>query len=518
MVENDMDRSGRELKIGVISGTVDTWKGDAIVIGVYEGGKAQPALAHCGEPLAAEVGRVLKEGWMKGKPGENLLLPIPEGSNVPIRRLLLLGLGKVDGIDAERMRAVGGHLVKACDRFGIATVVSILALDRHNGLKRRQVEEGLAEGAGLARYRFDRFKSVPPEEKKSKPHPFKELRLVVDTGRVTTVRKRLARVQCINKGVCLARDLANQPGNLLNPQGLAEQAKKLADEFPVKATIWDEKKLAGKKMNGILAVGQGSVHPPRLIVMEYKKGGKMPLLAVVGKAVTFDSGGISLKPGAKMEDMKFDMSGGAAVFGFMRAIAEMKLPVNVVGIVPSAENMPSGSAQRPGDVIETAKGVFVEVINTDAEGRLLLAEALHHADGLEPGAIIDLATLTGACVIALGSKASGLMGNNKTLSKQLQRAGKRSGDRVWPLPMFPEYQEQIKSTVADVKNVGNREAGTITAACFLSRFVDKDRPWAHIDIAGTAWDQSGAKPHVPKGATGVGVRLLCRFLEQEWMK
>ena len=511
----DMDRAEQKLKTTPLSSAANTWKGDALAVAVHEGGEPQAALAQCGDALVAEVKRVLKEGWMRGTKGESLLLPIPDNIGLGIGRLLLLGLGKGEEIDAETLRSVGGSLVKACDRSGIATVVSLLAADRHNGLKRGRVEEALAEGARLARYRFDHFKSPGKEQD---PHPLKEIRMPVARGRSGDLRDRLRRVETVTEGICLARDLGNQPGNLLNPERLADQARKLAKTFPaIETTILDEKELAAKGMNGILAVGQGSSNPPRLIVMNYRKGGKAPLLAVVGKAVTFDSGGISLKPGARMEEMKFDMSGGAAVFGFMRAVAGLKLPVNVVGVVPSAENMPSGSAQRPGDVIKTAKGVFVEVINTDAEGRLLLADALHHAEGLKPAAIIDLATLTGACVVALGSKTSGLMGNDKRLSKQLRRAGRRSGDRVWPLPMHAEYQEQIKSVVADVKNVGDREAGTITAACFLSRFVDKERPWAHIDIAGTAWDLTGTKPHVPKGATGVGVRLLCRFLEREWM-
>ncbi|MBF0285975.1 MAG: leucyl aminopeptidase, partial [Magnetococcales bacterium] len=250
-----------------------------------------------------------------------------------------------------------------------------------------------------------------------------------------------------------------------------------------------------------------------LIVLEYYggKGAGAPL-AVVGKAVTFDTGGISLKPSAKMEEMKFDMSGGAAVLGLMKAAAGLKLSTSIVGIIPAAENMPSGTAQRPGDVIKTAKGLTVEVINTDAEGRLILADALHYAERFEPTAIIDLATLTGACVVALGSEACGLLGNHDKWVEQVRQAGERVGERAWKLPLWPGYHEMLKSPVADLRNIGDRpEAGTITGACFLSKFVGDKRKWAHLDIAGTAWDPSGRKPYAPKGAVGFGVRLLARL-------
>ncbi|MGN7613814.1 leucyl aminopeptidase, partial [Magnetococcales bacterium HHB-1] len=288
-------------------------------------------------------------------------------------------------------------------------------------------------------------------------------------------------------------------------------------KYPIYTTILDELQMNKLGMGGILGVGQGSDKPPRMIVMEYLKGpsDQKPFVAV-GKAVTFDTGGISLKPPTRMEEMKFDMCGGAAVFGFLCAVAEMELPVNVVGIVPSAENMPSSTAQRPGDIVETFKGLFVEVINTDAEGRMLLCDALHYAEErFDPAVIVDLATLTGACVIALGSQASGLMSHDDALAESLSKAGEVTGERVWRLPLFKEYYDQLKSPAADLKNIGGREAGTITAGCFLSRFVDDDRRWAHLDIAGTAWDMDGKLPYTQKGAVGLGVRLLCQLLREE---
>ncbi|MBF0629061.1 MAG: leucyl aminopeptidase [Magnetococcales bacterium] len=497
------------LKMDVVDEAIASREADAWVIGVHAGSEAQAALTLCPEGVQHAVRHALKAGWMRGDTGESLFLPISKDDQPPVARVLLVGLGKRDALTAESFRALGATVVKTCEKSGVNRAIALLSLDTWPLLSSRRVMEAMAEGAWLGNYRFERLQSV--SKKETPRHRLKRLDFALPGNKIKGARKRLDQVERITRGVALARDLANLPGNLLTPDILAKKARELAERLPIKTTILSGPVLAQKGMNGILAVGQGSANPPCLIVLEYRKGGDRPTLAVVGKAVTFDSGGISLKPGAKMEEMKFDMSGGAAVFGFLHAIAEMKLPINVVGIVPAAENLPSGTAQRPGDVIKTAKGLFVEVINTDAEGRLILADALHHAASFDPDVIIDLATLTGACVIALGSHATGLMGNNLPLQKKLRQAGEKCGERVWPLPLFAEYQEQIKSVVADIKNVGGREAGTITAACFLSRFVDETRAWAHLDIAGTAYDLSGTRAHVPKGAVGIGVRLLCRY-------
>lgn len=537
-----MNKAEHILKVDMTTDTISAWKGDALIIGVYDGGEtdrgeAQPALAQCGKAVEHEVQKVLKEGWIRGKMGETLCLPIPANSDLLVSRLVLLGMGKKDALTEESFRALGGHISKLCNSSEIKTGYCLLTLDPYSKPHEKKKEghrdvralESLAEGAWLNSYRFEHFKSDASKDDKKK-QPFRQLFLgdaeksppqkqKGDSKKSKPKKNRnLTEIECITRGVAFARNLGNQPGNQLNPEKLAQEARQLADRLPaLKTTIYAEKTLSKKGMNGIIAVGGGSASPPRLITMEYNQGDDQPLLAVVGKGITFDSGGISLKPGGSMEEMKFDMCGGAAVFGFMQAIAEMKLPINVVGIVPAAENMPSASAQRPGDIIKTAKGVFVEVINTDAEGRLVLADALHHAASFKPKAIIDLATLTGACVVALGAHASGLIGNDDPLLRKLQKAGEESGERLWPLPFFAEYKEQIKSTVADIKNTGEKGAGTITAACFLSHFVEEKQPWAHIDIAGTAWDTSGTRPHIPKGAVGVGVRLLCRFVQDSWM-
>ncbi|MBF0194479.1 MAG: leucyl aminopeptidase [Magnetococcales bacterium] len=505
----------QQVNINISGGAIEKWRGSTLAIAVNNDGKAQKSLSLCGEPVKNEVQRLLKDRWISGKAGETLLVPVPADSVVLAQRVLLVGVGETKKITPEGLRALGAQLYLACKKHNISSINALFALDKHNGIKGVNVIELMAEGALLSSYKFEAFQSKKDDDKK-KPTSIK-ITFASKKEDTSSAKKLLSKVEKICRGVALARDLGNQPGNVLNPETLVEQASKALEDLPVKISVLNEKALTKKGMNGILAVGQGSATPPRMITMEYRKGGDRPLLAVVGKAITFDSGGISIKPSNKMEEMKFDMCGGAAVFGFMQAIAEMKLPINVVGIVPAAENLPSSSAQRPGDIIKTGKGVFVEVINTDAEGRLILADALHHAESFNPAAIIDFATLTGACVVALGKHCSGMMGNDDKLLEALKQVGEDCGDRVWPLPMFDDYQEQIKSTVADIKNVGGPGGGTITAGCFLSRFVEDSRPWAHIDIAGTAWDMGSSKPHFPKGATGVGVRLLCSYVEKNFV-
>jgi leucyl aminopeptidase len=305
----------------------------------------------------------------------------------------------------------------------------------------------------------------------------------------------------------LTKDLGNLAPNICTPSYLAEQAKELAKTYKLKATILDKKEMEKQKMGALLAVARGSHQPPKLIALEYQGAGKKDKpVVLVGKGVTFDTGGISLKPAAEMDEMKFDMSGAASVLGTIKAIAEMNLPVNVVGIIPATENMPGGSATKPGDVVTSMSGQTIEVLNTDAEGRLILCDALTYAERYDPEIVIDIATLTGACVIALGNIATGLMSNDDALAQEVINAGEQAADRVWQLPLWDDYQELLKSNFADMANIGGRAGGTITAACFLSRFTKKFR-WAHLDIAGTAW-KSGKE----KGSTGRPVPLLTQFL------
>ncbi|MEO5367725.1 MAG: leucyl aminopeptidase [Magnetococcus sp. WYHC-3] len=481
--------------------------GDVLVLGLFKGGELQDGAKLLGKTLRRRLDEALESGWISGKSGESLFLPLP---GHPPRRLLLWGLGEPRKLTAEALRAAAAGVLHACRKSGAIHVSLMFPLQPLAGLKRREVFDAVAEGVLLGRYAFNEYKSDVDEESPRRPLERVDLLLRPKDDWGT---RRLERHGEVVAGVFLARDLGNRPGNLVNPEYLAQTARDLSATYAdLKVTVLDEKALAKLGMNGILAVGQGSVHPPRLITLEYRGGGAAQPLVVVGKGITFDTGGISLKPAAKMEEMKFDMNGAGAVLGLMRAVAGLKLPVNLVGIIPTAENMPSGHAQRPGDIIRTAKGVTVEVINTDAEGRLILADALYHAESFDPHAIIDLATLTGACVVALGAVAAGMMGNDRRLQEALQQSGDAAGERVWPLPLFDDYQEMIKSQVADIKNSAGREGGAITAACFLSRFVGEHRRWAHLDIAGAGEEEKG-RPHMTPGARGFGVRLLVRFIE-----
>jgi len=318
------------------------------------------------------------------------------------------------------------------------------------------------------------------------------------------------RARAIAAGTNFARDLGNEPGNVCTPEWLGEQAAGLSHKH-LKVTVMDKKAIEKAGFTALLAVNQGSAKEPRFIVLEYTGGKKADKpVALVGKGLTFDAGGISIKPAAQMDEMKFDMCGAAAVLGIFKAATAMDMPVNLLGVIASTENLLGGAAYKPGDIIKTYKGLTIDVQNTDAEGRIILSDALAYAAEQKPAEIIDFATLTGACVIALGAQASGLMGTGEHVIKGLKKSGDHTHDRVWQLPMYEEYQDQIKSKIADIKNIGGREAGTITAACFLSRFVD-DVPWAHLDIAGTAWDMKGTDIS-PVGGTGAGVRLVVDYL------
>lgn len=419
-------------------------------------------------------------------------------------RALVIGLGESSKVTVERVRraaAAAAQRAKALPSSRIAVVLPELALDP------AVVAEAVVVGIGLGTYSYDRYFTERPAPKKTLQEA---LLLVQDEGSLKSVQGATRAGTAIVNGVTFARDLANAPSNDLDPAGLAEQARGLA-ALGVQVTVLDKARITKLGMGGLLAVNQGGVRPPQFIIMEWKGGrAKSAPVVLVGKGVTFDSGGISLKPGAGMADMKMDMGGAAAVLGTMRTIAELKLPLNVVGLVPATENMPSGSAYKPGDVIRFMNGKTSEIDNTDAEGRLILADALTYASRYNPQAVIDLATLTGAMVIALGNTVSGLFSNNRNLAQLIHEAGEQSYDRVWELPLHEEYEDIIKSDIADVKNSGGRAAGSITAALFLQHFIG-DYPWAHIDIAGTGMTSS-ASGYINRGGTGAGVRLLVDLL------
>ena len=363
------------------------------------------------------------------------------------------------------------------------------------------------EGLLLAGYAFDQYRTSREE---NGPVPDVTL-LFPDAAANHAAAPGVNATKAVCDAVWFARDLVSQPGNVATPTYLAEKAREMAGSLGIGCTTLEREEMERLGMGALLAVARGSHQPPKFIVLDYRGGSEeQPPVVLVGKGITFDSGGISLKPGEGMEKMKDDMAGAAAVMGTLMAAAALGLPLNLVGLVPAAENLPGGGAYKPGDVLRSMAGKTIEVVNTDAEGRLVLCDALHFAQQYRPAALIDLATLTGACVIALGNFATGLMGNDEGLKNALRQAGETSGERVWELPLWDEYGELLKSDIADLKNAGGRTAGTISAGWFLKEFAGASK-WAHLDIAGTAWEEKG-RPYLPKGATGVGVRLLVQYL------
>jgi leucyl aminopeptidase len=477
-----------------------------LVIGAFEGKLEAPLLRELDEAFEGALGLAFKSREFTGKNKEMLLLH--GGRRLAAERVLLLGLGRPRQQSDEQIRqalgSAGTHLQQKHIASCVVDLSSLAASENWSDLT-----QTVAEGLWLATYRFDRYRS----EKEKKEGIAKAHLLLPRPGLLTEAETGLQVARCICRGVWLARDLVNEPGNVKSPEFLAGQATAIAAETGMECTILDQQMLAEEKLGAILGVAQGSVREPRLIVLRYR-GENAPEkpLALIGKGVVFDAGGISLKPAEKMDEMKMDMAGAAAVLGAMLAIALLRLPVHVVGLVPAVENLPSGSAIRPGDIITSGSGQTIEVLNTDAEGRMILADALTYAKRFQPRAVIDLATLTGACVIALGQHATAVLGNDERLIRQLLRHGEATGERLWQLPLWDEYAEQIKSDIADVKNTGGRPAGTITAAAFLQKFAT-DYRWAHLDIAGTAWEDKG-RHYLPKGGSGVGVRLLVRLLQE----
>ena len=412
---------------------------------------------------------------------------------------LCVGLGERAKIDAHTLRSAAGAAAMFLKKIGRTRAVVQLA-------DWPQFAGAVVEGLVLADYRFESFKTKKSTE-------LETVRVQVLAEDLAAAKKAGQRGEMIAEATNFARDVANQPANLLYPETLAARAVKLGDDFNLKVTIFDEKKLHAGKFGGLIAVGQGSARPPRLIVIEHRGGPKKQApLALVGKAITFDTGGISIKPAANMEDMIFDKCGGMAVLGAMAAIAELKLKRNVVGIIASAENMPSGEAYRPGDIITTYDGKHIEIVNTDAEGRVVLADAIAYARlDCKAAAIIDLATLTGACGVALGDYAAGFFTNNDAFGKRVLAAAEKAGERIWPMPLFSDFDEQIKSDVALIKNSGGRLGGACTGAAFLKTFAE-DTPWAHLDIAYMAHREKD-RADMARGATGFGVRTLVELVE-----
>ena len=493
------------MKYTITTGDCADISTDCLVVGVYAGSKLTPSAIAVDQAAGGLLKRLAKRGDIEGESGHTLLVPCEDHLRAP--RLLVVGLGDANQLDADEFLAVVQSAATALQRTGATNAAVTLAEAK---VKQRDLGDRtriIVEAFAASRYRFDRLKS---KKSKSKNRTLSKIVLHVQgKSLVSAARRSVREGEAISSGVQLARDLANLPGNICTPSYLAEQARKLQRSHQLKVSILSEPQMRSLKMGSLLSVTRGSREPAKLIIMEYRGDVKSsPPVVLVGKGLTFDAGGISLKPAGKMDEMKYDMCGGASVFGTLLATAELKLPLNVIGIVPSCENLPDGAANKPGDIVKSMSGQTIEILNTDAEGRLILCDALTYAKRFKPDAIIDIATLTGACVIALGDPASGLFSNNEQLAKGLLEAGESSGDRAWRLPLWKQYQKQLNSPFADIANIGGRGGGAITAACFLSRFTD-NLNWAHLDIAGTAYHSGNNK-----GATGRPVGLLTQFLIQ----
>lgn len=494
------------MKFIVKKGNVVEFETEALVVPLYEGENQLGAgLKGLDEKLRGLIKEVISAGDFEGTLNQTAII-YTQGA-LPAKRIILTGLGKREKLDQEKLRSAFATAAQQIRSLNIKQFASGTDFDVPT-LSSADLIEAAVEGVYLGLYQFTSFKTLERDKIKE----IKEFVLIEEKSeRLPEIQAAVKTAEAVGYAVCFARDLVSTPGNEMTPSDLAREAGSIAAiRKKVKVRIIDAKEMKDLGMNALLCVASGSCQPPKFIILEYRGGrkGQAPV-ALVGKGLTFDSGGISLKPSENMERMKTDMAGGAAVIGTIMAVADLQLPLNVVGLVPATENLPGGEAFKPGDILTSLSGQTIEVLSTDAEGRLILADALTYAGNFKPAAIIDIATLTGACVVALGNNTIGLMGTDDSLKAELKKAGDTSNERVWELPLWEEYHELIKSDVADFKNTGGRGAGAITAAAFLSKFVGA-YPWAHLDIAGKAWLDKG-KPYIPKGASGVGVRLLVRF-------
>jgi len=481
----------------------DQWvKSETAVVGLFQG-----ALPKTGSELDSLLQKLKALGDLTGRRDEVHVL-YPEG-RLP-KRVVVCGLGDQDRFQLENARRCLGRAMKRAKSLKARDVAVLLDTFQSDLFPAEELAQAAALAAGLSFYRYQDYVTTDPENREIVPKV--QLAAALSAGLADAARRGEVIADCAN----FSRGLANQPGNALYPEALAEVAQALAKTWPkLSAKVLRKAQLEKEGFGALLGVGSGSARPPVLIEIAYKGAGAAQApIALVGKGITFDSGGICLKPAAKMEDMRFDMSGAAAVLGILRAAAILRLPVNLVGVIPAAENMPSGTALKPGDILKSLSGQSIEVLNTDAEGRLILADGLTYACRHNPARIIDLATLTGAVTVALGNLAIGLMGNHDLFIQEIQQAAQTSGERVWQLPLWEDYQELIKSEVADMSNISPKPgAGTIVGGIFLQKFAGKI-PWVHLDIAGTAYGDEG--PVYTKGATGAGVRLVVEWLWQQY--
>ncbi len=491
------------MEFSIKSGSPEKQRTACIIVGVSEARKLTTAAKAIDSASKKYLSNLARRGDIDGKLGQSLLL-----HNVPgmlCDRVLLVGCGRDRDLDERQYRKIIENSVKQLNATGSSDAVSYLSELNVKGRNHEWKITVAVEATNHVLYEFKEFKSKNKRAKKA----LRKMTLTVPSRRELPSGDKAALIgSSLAKGVKLTRDLGNRPANVCTPTHLATQAQQLAKTYKsLRVKVLEEAAMKKLEMHSLLSVSRGSAEPAKLITLEYQGGRKSSKpVVLVGKGVTFDTGGISIKPSAAMDEMKYDMCGAASVLGTLCAIADMALAINVIGVIPAVENMPSSTATKPGDIFTSMSGQTIEVLNTDAEGRLILCDALSYSERFNPAAVIDIATLTGSCVMALGKHATGLLSNHNPLAKDLLHAGETSGDRAWQLPLWDEYQQQIDSPFADMANIGGREAGTITAACFLSRFTKKFH-WAHLDIAGTAWN-SGKN----KCATGRPVPLLTQFL------
>jgi len=484
----------------------------AVAIAIFKDEKADEGFLKDLDTITGGVVKsVIDSEELKGKEGETLYLPLLNNKHLKAQRLLLVGVGDRGEYTTALASQMAGTAVRTLRGKNVKSIAVAARLDGNV----EDVGSAVAEGAYLALFEPDKYRTVEKEQRE-----IDRLVVVVDGAEANGLKRGVERGKIIGESVNFTRDLANEPGAYMTPTNMAERARDIATEFGLSVDVLDEARMEQEGMGSLLSVSRGSEEPAKLIILKYTPSpaaaDSSELLAFVGKGITFDSGGISLKPGENMELMKYDMTGGATVIGAMRAIAQLKPSIPVLGVVPCAENLPSGKATKPGDVVRAMTGKTIEVINTDAEGRLILADAIAYAKKLGATTVVDMATLTGAVSIALGDVNTAVIGTDQELIDEIIAAGKETGEKFWQLPLDKEYSKQIKSDIADIKNVGGRKAGTITAAAFLKEFAE-GLSWAHLDIAGTAWADD-AKPYRAKGPTGIAVRTLVRMVARAAIK
>ncbi|MCG3160817.1 MAG: Cytosol aminopeptidase [Acidobacteria bacterium] len=474
---------------------------DALVVAVFEGEKPEEgALAEINKRSNGVITSLIETGEFTGKSGESAYVHNP--GDMKARRLLLVGAGKREEFTTDSVRKLAGTAARAL-RGKKARSFAFL---RRSQLSIGEGAQAATEGALISLFDPDKYHTSDKTESR-----LEAMILAAPDADLDEVKRAIERGRIIAEATNFAREVINEPANVMTPAELARRAEEVAKDYGLELDVLDEARMKDLGMGSLMGVAQGSAEPAKLIVLTYSpKAQSSETIAIVGKGVTFDTGGISIKPSDGMEKMKYDMAGGATTIGAMRAIAQLKPSVNVIGIVPAVENMPGGRAQRPGDVVRAMTGKTIEVINTDAEGRLILADAVAYARKLGATKIVDLATLTGAVSVALGDVYVAVLGTDQAWIDQVLAAGKKAGEKIWQLPLDKEYREQIKSEIADIKNVGGRKAGTITGAYFIREFVE-DTPWAHLDIASTAWNENG-KPHLAVGPTGVCLRTLVNLV------